>query len=394
MSYVHQLPIPRFLREPQDLLTGYDPAARTLLVESSPGRFKLYPFLLRPGTFEHVAHHNLEAIAEFLYRHRKSAATNARYSAELERFLVFLKLHHHPVITTDALDEYLEQLIQPSEVLRENGLVAFNGVKADTADQYFKVIRSFVAHLHEVGLVPYNLARKVETKGREPEPPNLRRKAFTQSQWAAVLGALEQLPADTDEERNRTERFRFMFLFGYALGLRIHEQRRHTHADIQPEGDHWVLNVVGKGARARALSLTAREGLAWEVLTRYRQHLKLPLEPKGEKIFLLPRIKPVTVRRRGPKPGVFPNPKPLSTSRWEMNFKVFLQENVMQYLYGDDDYKKKAMYAAHWAQLTPHALRHTRITHLVNAGADLMAVQKFAGHQSLNTTSTYFSPEL
>ena len=394
MSYVHQLPIPRFVRDPQDLLTGYDAVARTLLVETSPGRFKPYPFLLRPGTFEHVAHHNLEAIAEFLYRHRKSAATNARYTAELERFLVFLKLHHHPVITTDALDEYLEQLTQPSEVLRDNGLVAFNGVKADTADQYFKVIRSFVSHLHENGLVPYNLARKVETKGNEPQPPNLRRKAFTLSQWAAVLGALEQLPMGTREERNRSERFRFMFLFGYALGLRIHEQRGHTHADIQPEGDHWVLNVVGKGARARALSLNAREGLAWEALTRYRQHLKLPMAPQREKIFLLPRIKPVTVRRRGPNPGVFPNPKPLSLSRWEMNFKEFLQENVMQFLYGDDDDKKKAMYAAHWAQLTPHALRHTRITHLVNAGVDLMAVKKFAGHQSLNTTSTYFSPEL
>ena len=356
---------------------------------------------LRPGTYEHLSDAEQFEIANFIrLKSQRSQETPRQYVAQLERFLVWMKLKDLSTIDEWALMDYQQALLNPEPALLQQNLVSFQPTTPETVDQYLQVIRSFCNHLFEKKLLHYNPGKQLPALGVRHREGDDSHKIFNAEQWPLLLAAIDALPGNTKRERNERERYRFCLRFQYAMALRVSEMANHNHSHIRRHGNKWRLHIVGKGLRARVLTL---DDFALEALTRYRTFLGLsPLPPLPQKkdggvtdnepekhLPLLPTVSPVTVKTRGPNKGTDINEKTISRSNWQRQFKALLENEVADYVTEHTGEHHKE-----WSGLTPHSLRHTRITHLVDQGKELPWVQRYAGHVDINTTAHYYHATL
>jgi integrase/recombinase XerC len=137
----------------------------------------------------------------------------------------------------------------------------------------------------------------------------------------------------------------------YSAGLRIHELVQLNDDDVDVLGE--VVRVRGKGKKER---LAALGGPAIETLQKYLE-----------------------VRSRSARGPLFVN-----------RFGGRMTARSMQRML-----KKYLIAAGLDPSLTPHKLRHSFATHMLDAGADLRSVQELLGHANLSTTQiyTHITPE-
>jgi integrase/recombinase XerC len=146
----------------------------------------------------------------------------------------------------------------------------------------------------------------------------------------------------------------------YSCGIRVSElvglNWEHIDANLE------VIRVLGKGNTERIVPIGNK---ALEALARYRQILPELIAPK--------RRQAIIANGRGPTAPVFLNSRGgrLTT------------RSVARLVGGH------ARDCGIAVQTSPHALRHTFATHLLDAGADLRAIQELLGHSSLSTTQRY-----
>lgn len=136
----------------------------------------------------------------------------------------------------------------------------------------------------------------------------------------------------------------------YSTGMRVSELLALDRADL--DRPRALVKVRGKGKKERLLPVGR---MAMSALDSY---LACRHEPGGEK-----PTQAVFLSQRG---GRIPDAK--SVRRW---------------------IEKYAKSAGIQKKTTPHTLRHTFATHMLNAGADLRSVQELLGHVSLSTTQIY-----
>lgn len=136
----------------------------------------------------------------------------------------------------------------------------------------------------------------------------------------------------------------------YACGARISEVLRLTTRDLEPELAS--LRLTGKGDKTRVvpLGVRAREALR-DWLDRGRPSVKGAIA--RDEVFVGRTAKPLG-----------------RTSAWSM-------------------VKRRALEAGISRPISPHTLRHSFASHLVENGADLRSVQELLGHASIRTTQLY-----
>ena len=206
--------------------------------------------------------------------------------------------------------------------------------------------RTFTAWAHREGLLPHDVGQRLASpKARRDLPGVLR-----QDQAAALVTAPDRQPAD-DDRRHCAARLRDTATLEllYATGIRVSELCGLDVTDV----DHGrrVVRVLGKGSKERSVPYgvpAARAIGAWldrgrSILATDRSGSALLLGARGG------RLQPTTVRQ-------------------------------LVAAYGD---------ATGLPHLSPHGLRHSAATHLLEGGADLRTVQELLGHASLATTQIY-----
>lgn len=172
-------------------------------------------------------------------------------------------------------------------------------------------------------------------------------KFLTESQMKSLLLGPQRLLANEAIEPAVAWRDRLVMEFLYGAGLRVSELCSLRYADIDVAAGS--ARVLGKGRKERVCPL-GEVGVA--VLKHWRTHYANPAAD-GAHVF---------VRKNG---------LPLTPREVQLMLKRYLALADLP------------------ADITPHKLRHSYATHLLNAGADLRLVQELLGHANLSTTQVY-----
>jgi integrase/recombinase XerC len=214
-----------------------------------------------------------------------------------------------------------------------------------TIARRLSAIRSFYRFLHREELVPANPARAVRSPKLERSLPVW----LTREETERLFALAENRSAEGGFRGARDLAILETF---YATGMRLSELQGLNVSDLDLIADQ--AKVRGKGRKERILPLGKA---AVRALRRYelRRNEILAAHPEGDR-------QAVFVSERG---------KRLSTRQLQNIVSRLLQQ------------------VAEDAGLSPHSLRHSFATHLLDGGADLMAVKELLGHASLSTTRIY-----
>lgn len=272
----------------------------------------------------------------------------------LERFEEFLLLEQGASRRT--ISAYRTDLTRLAEWATGHGVAGPAGLTAAH-------LREFVYHLKDAGLAPSSMRRAISSlrtwyrfllaEGVVAVDPSERLEA--PRRWRALPDVLTAAEVDrligaVELEEPFCFRDRAMLELAYSAGLRVSEWTGLGVADVAL--DAMVVRVFGKGGKERLVPIGRQAAGAVAV---YLRELRPRLE-RGEgqgRIFLNARGRPLS--RMG---------------AWGILRKYVEAAGITK-------------------SVTPHTLRHSFATHLLEGGADLRAVQEMLGHADISTTQVY-----
>ena len=237
--------------------------------------------------------------------------------------------------------------VAPRDLRRYASVLSEGGASRATVARKLAAIRSLYRHLVSTGQLAASPADLVSRPRRDEYLPRV----LKAGEAAAVL---DRIPGSTPLEL----RDRALFELAYGAGLRAEELVTLDVADLDPDGEE--LRVRGKGGRTRIVP--AGEP-AWRALERYRERGRAALA--------------AVAPGQAEPPAVFlsRSGRRLSTSDVRRRLRLWT--------------RRSGAALDSTAGVSPHTLRHSFATHLLEGGADLRSIQELLGHASVSTTQTY-----
>jgi len=273
-------------------------------------------------------------------RHERSASeeTSRAYASDLDQFRLHvqkkIRKEHFPIgeVTPDLVRGFFAAV--------------HKDLKSTSRARKLSTLRSFFNYLVDRGWCRENPAELVAA-------PKIRAKMPAFLDVDDIFHFLDSLQRNTALAGCSWRRFRNWAMFEclYSLGARVSELVGLNVPDV--DFDQGLVLIRGKGKKERVLPIgrKAREALrTYLAVVRERfpqaqgKHSQLFSNASGHRLTArsVHRILQAELRRCGL-----------------------------------------------WQRMSPHGLRHTFATHLLNAGADLRAIQELLGHAALSTTQRY-----
>lgn len=286
----------------------------------------------------------------------QTPARGNRNNADLiAAFLQYMQLERHASPNTllayrndlEGLLEYVDLRLASQDwgALTLTDLTGFvrrlKGLKATSTARKVSTIRRFYKYLDREGLLKQNPAGYLEIPRKEKKLPT----------FLTIDDALRLVTDVTNQDEYLPCRNAMLLRWFYSTGMRVGEVERLTVADL--DFDQQLVVVEGKGNKQRMIPFGEN------CVAPLRHYLAIRaafLEEKGRQAAAL------FLNTRANRLG----------SRC---MRTVVSEAV-------------AAVGIHYP-VSPHTLRHTFATHLLESGADIRAIQELLGHATLSTTQKY-----
>lgn len=284
--------------------------------------------------------------------------TNSQMNKQTEQiadYLRFARLERG--LSQNSIIAYRQDLTEFSNFLAAEGITSFQ-IRAVTVDYFLaklrdenrktssvsriiSALRKFYQWLIKEEIVEIDPMQEIDSPKHERHLP-----------LVLSMNEIERLLEQPDVNTPLGLRDRALLELLYATGMRVSESVNlnlsSLHLDIK------LIKVLGKGNKERLVPV-GEVALFWlkKYLTDEREDLVLKTGSAADEVFLNLRGKKLT------RQGV-----------WKKIKSYVLQAGITK-------------------DVTPHTLRHTFATHLLENGADLRVVQELLGHSDISTTQIY-----
>jgi len=255
--------------------------------------------------------------------------TLVSYRNDLEHFATYLKEKNYR--SFDEVDKYC--LHNYMQSLKGEKLAAASRARKSAA------LKSFFKYLYLEKILPYNLSDEVETPKKEKSLPKY-----------LTLEEVDNLLAAPKTNTIAGCRDKAMLELLYATGMRVSELIELNINQINV--DMAYVRCIGKGNKERLIPIGRA---AIQAVEHYRQNCRRKIPNYWRTDYLFLNLRGDKMTRQG---------------FWK-NLKKYGQAVGIK------------------STLTPHVLRHSFATHLLQNGADLRAIQEMLGHVDISTTQIY-----